>query len=390
MIHRALKKFLGTESASGMVLLGAAGLALLIANSPAADDYQQLLKTPVTVPLTAFSLSVGGWIKDALMAVFFLVIGLEIKRELLRGELATLRRAMLPLFGAIGGMLLPALVYVGFTWDNAEALRGWAIPGATDIAFAVGMLALISKHVPPSLKIFLLALAIIDDLGAVIIIALFYSGTINLTALLFAIVIMLGLSQLNDRGVKNLWFYLLPGIGLWLAMHASGVHATVAGVLLASVIPLSGKGINQENSPALKLEHALHPWVAFGIMPIFALANAGVPLLAIDTKMLTDAVTMGTALGLCIGKPVGIFLFAWLAIRFGLASRPASASWLQLWGVCGIAGIGFTMSLFIANLAFSNDLMMDEARLGILIGSFISAILGLVTLLLIKPTHRSN
>ncbi len=379
--------FLKTESASGVVLMIAAALALILANSPAAPLYEAALAMPVTMTAGGVGLDkpLILWINDGLMAIFFLLVGLEIKREVLQGELSSRAKAMLPGIAALGGMAAPALVYCAFAQNEPGALQGWAIPAATDIAFAVGVLALLGARVPASLRIFLLALAIMDDLGAIVIIAVFYSHGFVPLALGLAGLAGLGLYLLNRAGVRSLTPYVLLGLVLWVCVLKSGVHATLAGVALAFAIPLRDPVRSApralDEAPLLRLEHALHPWVAFAIMPIFALANAGVPLAGITPASLLAPVPLGIALGLFIGKQVGVYLAVWLAVRSGLARLPAGASWTQLYGVAVLTGIGFTMSLFIGTLAFPDPAHTVAVRLGVLTGSIASALVGYLLLL---------
>lgn len=369
-----LQRFFSSESAGGLMLMAAALAAILVANSPLAPVYFEALHSVVG------GLSVEHWINDGLMAIFFLMVGLEIKREMLAGQLATWGQRALPGFAAAGGMILPALVYLTINWGNAETAKGWAIPAATDIAFALGVLSLLGKRVPLSLKIFLSALAILDDLGAVLIIAIFYSSGLSASMLLAALATVVVLAVMNRKGVRTLWPYLVLGMLLWFFMLQSGVHATLAGVVLALCIPL-GKPSESERSPLLRLEHRLTPWVAFAVVPIFGFANAGVSLSGITLENLVDPVPLGVALGLLLGKQVGIFIFASVAVRSGLARLPEGASWTQLYGVAALCGIGFTMSLFIGALAFPNSAhLVDEVKVGVLIGSIASALLGVVIL----------
>ncbi len=375
-----LRGFMEGEASGGIVLMLAAAMALIVANSPLAHAYFEALHTYVG------PLSVSHWINDALMAVFFLLVGLEIKRELLDGQLSTWPRRILPGIGAAGGMLVPALIYVALNRENGEALRGWAIPTATDIAFALGVLSLLGNRVPVSLKVFLTALAIIDDLGAVIIIALFYTAQLSLADLIGALVVVGALVVLNRRGVLRLWPYLLLGVVLWVLVYRSGIHATLAGVALALTIPLrSSPGLHQDLhvSPLHRLEHKLHTVVPFVIVPIFGFANAGVDLLGLSPSALIEPLTLGVAGGLVLGKLIGVFGSVWLAVRLGLADLPAYATWRHLFGVALLCGIGFTMSLFIGLLAFTgNPVLQDEVKLGIICGSLIAALLGSAVLLM--------
>ncbi|KPW87588.1 Na+/H+ antiporter NhaA [Pseudomonas syringae] len=369
-----ITRFFAAESAGGLVLMAAALAALIVANSPLADSYFAALHAVFA------GLSVSHWINDGLMAIFFMLVGLEIKREVLAGQLASWSQRALPGFAALGGMLVPALIYVAFNWGRPDTIGGWAIPAATDIAFALGVLSLLGKRVPLSLKIFLSALAILDDLGAVLIIALFYTSDLSIPMLLAALGSIAVLVALNRLGVKKLLPYLVVGALLWFFMLQSGIHATLAGVALALCIPL-GKPDEEARSPLLHLEEKLHPWVAFAVVPIFGFANAGVSLSGITADKLVDPVPLGVALGLLVGKQVGIFAMAALAIRAGLARLPDGSNWGQLYGVAALCGIGFTMSLFIGALAFPGaPELVDEVKVGVLIGSVLSAVLGVVVL----------
>jgi Na+:H+ antiporter, NhaA family len=371
-------EFLNSEAAGGIVLMACAALALLVANSRLADTYFHTLHVEVG------GLSVLHWINDALMALFFLLVGLEIKREFLGGELSTWKQRALPAFAALGGMVVPALVYVAFNTQTPETLKGWAIPAATDIAFALGILSLLGKRVPPSLKIFLAALAIMDDLGAVIIIAIFYTAQLDVMMLGGVAIVTLVLVIMNIAGVKMLSPYLALGALLWYFMHASGVHATLAGVVLALTIPIT----KTETSPLHILEHGLHKWVAFLIVPIFGFANAGVSLAGVTFEKLLDPVTLGIAAGLFAGKQLGVFASTWLAIRTRLAIMPAGASWAQIYGVAIICGVGFTMSLFIGLLAFpGSEALGDAVKIGVLLGSVLSGVLGAGVLILAAPKN---
>ncbi|MBB2960658.1 Na+/H+ antiporter NhaA [Methylobacterium sp. R2-1] len=367
----ALRSLLSNESAGGLVLMMAAAAALVVANSPLADDYHHLLHVPVG------PLSLLHWINDGLMVVFFLLVGLEIKREAIDGQLRTWPARVLPGLAAGAGMVAPALVYLAFNAGQATA-RGWAIPAATDIAFALGVLALMGSRVPVSLKIFLSAVAIVDDLGAVVIIALFYTGQIDSGMLAGAACLLAGLFVLNRLGVQALTPYLVAGLALWFFVLRSGVHATVAGVLLALFVPIRPSPGRPEDatSPLHRLEHALHPFVSFVIVPIFGFANAGVTLVGLPARALFDPVTLGVALGLFLGKQIGIFLSVRLAVAAGFAARPAGATWRQVYGVALLCGIGFTMSLFIGALAFTDGLHGTETKLGVLGGSLLSGIFG--------------
>lgn len=377
----AIREFLRLEAAGGILLVLASALALVWSNSPAAGVYVGLLDTPVAVQVGALKIAkpLLLWINDGLMAIFFMLVGLEIKREVLQGELSSLGQAALPGIAAIGGMAVPALVYVVINMGTPETLSGWAIPAATDIAFALGVLALAGRRVPASLKIFLLALAVMDDLGAIIIIAVFYTADLSLTALGLAGLGILGLLLLNLFGVKRLAPYMLVGLFLWIAVLKSGVHATLAGVVIGLAVPLRGAG-DPEHSPLRHLEHMLHPWVAFGILPLFAFANAGVSLAGLTFASLLEPVPLGIALGLFLGKQVGVVGFSWAAIRAGLARLPEGANWGQFYGVALLTGIGFTMSLFIGTLAFPQVGYSAAVRLGVLSGSLLSAVAGYLVL----------
>ncbi|MDX1501998.1 MAG: Na+/H+ antiporter NhaA [Thermoanaerobaculia bacterium] len=371
-----IQKFLRLESASGLLLMGAAALALLLDNSPAAPLYDALLEVPMAVQVGALKIAkpLLLWINDGLMAVFFLLVGLEIKREVVKGELSRLSQATLPVLAAVGGMAAPALVFYLINQDVPENLRGWAIPAATDIAFALGVLTLVGPRVPLSVKVFLTALAIIDDLGAIVIIALFYTAKLSVESLALGALFALGLFVLNRRGVTRFTPYVLLGIGLWICVLKSGVHATLAGVVLAFAIPL--RGGDPENPPLERMEHGLHPWVAYLVMPVFAFANAGLPLAGLSPGDLLEPLPLGIALGLVVGKQAGVFLMTWLGVATGLARRPAGATWLHLYGASLLAGVGFTMSLFIGTLAFASPAEMSAVRLGVLSGSLACGVLG--------------
>jgi len=377
-LRSTFTRFFQLEAASGLLLIAAAALALIINNSPLSYLYNGLLEVPVVAQIGALKIAkpLLLWINDGLMALFFLLIGLEVKREVLEGHLSKPSQVILPGAAAIGGMLVPALVYWFLNRDDPTALGGWAIPMATDIAFALGVLALLGKRVPVSLKLFLMTLAIIDDLGAIIVIAMFYSGELSGLSLLLAGACLLALIAMNRLGVIKLAPYLIVGLILWVCVLKSGVHATLAGVTLAFCIPLRTK--NAEPSPLLSLEHALHPWVAYGILPLFAFANAGVSLTGVTLESFTHHVPLGIAAGLLIGKTGGVFGLTWLAIKVGMATLPQGANWGQVFGVAILCGIGFTMSLFVGSLAFvagSSDYVgMD--RMGILTGSILAALIG--------------
>ncbi|MDJ0808101.1 MAG: Na+/H+ antiporter NhaA [Gammaproteobacteria bacterium] len=373
------REFMRLESSSGILLLVAAILAMLTENSPLNSYYDALLGTPVEIRIGDLVIAKPFllWINDGLMAVFFFLIGLELKREILEGDLSDPTRVALPAFAALGGMAVPALFYVYFNIDDTVALRGWAVPSATDIAFALAVLSLLGRRVPNTLKLFLLTLAIVDDLGAILIIALFYTSDLSWGSLSIAAVALLSLSIMNRNRVARIAPYLLIGVVMWAAVLKSGVHATLAGVLLALFIPLRLKGKSGE-SPLRQLEHDLHPTVAFGILPLFAFANTGVPLNNLGWDILFQPVPLGIALGLFLGNQIGVMGVSWLAIKLRFAQLPAGVGWAEMYGVSMLCGIGFTMSLFISSLAFEQggpDFAVDS-RIGILSGSLLSAICG--------------
>jgi NhaA family Na+:H+ antiporter len=377
----AFRDFISSEAAGGVLLMAAALLALLIANSPLAAVYHAALHLRFGPELTPKlgPMSPHLWINDGLMAVFFLLVGLEIKREFLDGHLSSWDRRRLPFIAAAAGMALPAGLYLFATRHHPELVNGWAIPAATDIAFAIGVLALLGSRAPASLKLFLATVAIVDDMGAVAIIAMAYTPAISTLYLGIAAGILFLLYALGKSGVRALWVYLVGGILLWFAILLSGIHATIAGVLLATAVPIirTPGAPDSAESPLHKLEHKLAPIVAFFIVPLFGFANAGVSLEGITVGALFAPLPMGIAAGLFLGKQLGIFAAVWLTVRFGLASRPAGASWLQIYGTCLLCGIGFTMSLFIGALAFAHDpVLVEEAKIGILLGSFLSATTG--------------
>tara|TARA_Y100001956_G_scaffold79015_1_gene91573 strand:- start:1344 stop:2531 length:1188 start_codon:yes stop_codon:yes gene_type:complete len=379
-----IRDFFKMESAGGILLVITAAIAMTIANSPLADVYQSTLHSYV------LGMSVSHWINDGLMAVFFLLIGLEVKRELLEGALKSKETAIFPAIAAVGGMLAPALVYVLFNSADPAAIQGWAIPAATDIAFALGIMALLGKRVPVSLKVFLLALAIIDDLGVVVIIALFYTSELSTSALAVGFAMTALLFFLNSKHVTKLTPYLIVGFILWVAVLKSGVHATLAGVVIGFAIPL--KGDNGSYSPLKHMEHALHPYVAFAILPVFAFANAGISLEGVSLSSLGTALPLGIALGLLVGKPLGIFSFSWAAVKLGVAKLPEGINFKHIFAVSVLCGIGFTMSIFISSLAFgqANVEFDTYARLGILMGSTVSAILGYVLLRMSLPVVQES
>lgn len=375
----ALKDFLAKESAGGIVLIAAAALAVLVANSALSDTYFDTLKSQMNLSLGLVEIDkpLIKWINDGLMAVFFFLVGLEVKREFLDGQLSSRDKASLPLIAALGGMVAPALVFVAINQGNPENLTGWAIPAATDIAFALGVLALLGPRVPVALKALLLAIAVIDDIGAVTIIALFYSGSINTVMLGGGAVALATMIALNKLRVASSIPYILLALVLWAFVLKSGVHATLAGVAAALTIPMAARG---DTRPLERMEHALHPWVAFIIIPVFGFANAGVSLIGLTPDALLAPLPLGIALGLLIGKQVGIFGFAYLAVRVGLAKLPEGIGWRQLHGVSLLAAIGFTMSLFIGGLAFADPAQVDAVKLGVLSGSLIAAVAGFALL----------
>ncbi|SFI60202.1 Na+/H+ antiporter NhaA [Caulobacter sp. UNC279MFTsu5.1] len=385
----ALRDFLHHEASGGYVLMAAAALALVVANSPLAGPYFAALKAEFGFAIGGFHLreSTQHWINDGLMAVFFLLVGLEIKREVLDGQLSKPSRVILPGLAALGGVAVPALIYLAFNAGSPTGRDGWAIPSATDIAFALGVLALLGPRVPASLKIFLTAIAIMDDLAAIVIIALFYTAQLHLAYLAGAAGMLLVLAALNRLRVMTLWPYLLGGLALWWLVLESGVHATLSGVALAMLIPLrkSPACPDDATSPLHRLEHALHKPVAFLIVPLFGFANAGLSFAGIPASAILDPVPMGVALGLFIGKQVGVFLTAMAIVRLGWADMPRDASAAQLYGVAVLCGIGFTMSLFIGNLAFGDPRLIDETKIGVLAGSLASALLGVIVLRLCRP-----
>ena len=381
-ITKPFKYFFKLEAASGLVLLFAAVLALIISNGSFSESYFSILEKYIILGTKEFGLklSVLHWINDVLMAIFFFFVSLEIKREFIQGELSNPKQAMLPIIGAVGGMAIPALIYIIINYDDSTTLNGWAIPSATDIAFSLGVLSLLGKRVPISLKVFLTALAIIDDLGAIVIIAFFYSGNIEVKYLILMLISLLVLIGLNRFNVKKFIPFLIVGILLWDFTHQSGIHATIAGVLLALTIPHNIKKTKQ--SMLLKLEHALSPYVAFGIMPIFAFANAGVSLEGLTFASLLNPVPLGIVLGLFFGKQIGVFLLSYISVKLKLADMPTGSTWPALYAVSILTGIGFTMSLFVGNLAFANNLeYMDGVKIGVLTGSLLSTLFGYFLLL---------
>ena len=382
-VSKPFKWFFKLEAASGLVLLIAAIIALVISNSNFSELYFNTLEQYLFIGINNFGLklSVHHWINDLLMAIFFFFVTLEIKREFIQGELSNLKKALLPIIGAVGGMVIPALVYVVINFGNVETLNGWAIPSATDIAFSLGILSLLGSRVPISLKIFLTALAIIDDLGAILIIAFFYSGDLSISYLSLILISYIFLLILNKFGVKKFLPYLVIGSFMWFFTYKSGIHATIAGVLLASTIPHRIK--DKDFSLLIKLEHAISPYVAFMIMPIFAFANAGVSLDGLSLSSLLQPVPLGILLGLFVGKQVGVMIFSFIAVKTGAAQMPDNSSWFSLYGVSVLTGIGFTMSLFVGNLAFAENIQyIDGVKIGVLAGSLLSTLFGYFLLLL--------
>jgi len=382
-ISSPFKWFFKLEAASGILLLISAIAALIVSNSELSVYYFETLNKYLFIGINNFGLklSVLHWINDALMAIFFFFVTLEIKREFLQGELSSIKQAMLPIIGAVGGMLIPALIYIYINIGNPNTLNGWAIPSATDIAFSIGILSLLGSRVPISLKVFLTALAIIDDLGAIVIIAFFYTGDLNIQYLLLMLVTFILLLVLNKFSIKKFTPYLILGLFLWFFTHESGVHATIAGVLLASVIPHRKK--DHDFSLLIKIEHAISPYVAYMIMPLFAFANAGVSLEGLSLSSLMLPVPLGILLGLFVGKQLGVFVFSYASIKFGLATLPSNSNWVSFYAVGVLTGIGFTMSLFVGNLAFVNNMeYMDGVKIGVLSGSLLSTVVGFVLLYL--------
>ncbi len=383
VFSKPFKWFFKLEAASGLVLLFAAIIALIISNSDLSDLYFSTLNKYIFLGINEFGLklSVIHWINDALMAIFFFFVTLEIKREFLQGELSNMKQALLPIIAAVGGMLVPALVYIFINYGDSETLNGWAIPSATDIAFSLGVLSLLGKRVPLSLKVFLTALAIIDDLGAIVIIALFYSGDLSIKYLILMLAAFLILLVINKFNIKKFLPYLIIGLFLWDFTHNSGVHATIAGVLLAITIPHRKK--EKDFSLLMKVEHAISPYVAFGIMPLFAFANAGVSLDGLSFNSLLDKVPLGIVLGLFLGKQFGVFIFSYISIKLKVAQMPNNTSWYNFYGVGVLTGIGFTMSLFVGNLAFVENIQyMDGVKIGVLAGSLLSTLFGYFLILL--------
>jgi len=387
-IAAPFKWFFKLEAASGLLLLIAAVIALILSNTNFSNLYFDILNTHILIGFENFglNLSVLHWINDVLMAVFFFIVTLEIKREFIHGELSRPKQALLPIIGAVGGMAIPALIYIIINFETGYTLRGWAIPSATDIAFSIGVLSLLGSRIPISLKVFLTALAIIDDLGAIIIIAFFYSSDLQYVYLMLMLASFIALLLLNKFGVKKFTPYFIVGLFLWYFTHGSGIHSTISGVLLATTIPHTN--IKEGNSLLLKLEHLLSPYVAFGIMPLFALANAGVVLDNVSFNTMLSPVPLGILCGLFIGKQIGVFLFSFVSVKLQLAEMPSNSNWIKFYGVGILTGIGFTMSLFVGNLAFvdySNHL--DGMKIGVLTGSTFSALVGYFLLLFVSKKN---
>ncbi len=383
IITKPFRWFFKLEAASGLVLLFAAIIALIVSNSNLSEIYFSTLNKYLFLGINNFGLklSVLHWINDALMAIFFFFVTLEIKREFLQGELSNIKQALLPIIAAVGGMLVPALFYIFINFGDSETMNGWAIPSATDIAFSLGVLSLLGKRVPLSLKVFLTALAIIDDLGAIVIIALFYSGDLSIKYLSLMLLAFIVLLVINKFNIKKFLPYLIVGIFLWDFTHNSGIHATIAGVLLAMTIPHRKK--DKDFSLLIKIEHAISPYVAFGIMPLFAFANAGVSLEGLSFASLLNKVPLGILLGLFVGKQLGVFVFSYVSIKMKIAQMPNNSNWFNFYGVGVLTGIGFTMSLFVGNLAFVENMQyMDGVKIGVLTGSLLSTLFGYFLILL--------
>ena len=388
-VGAALKDFLKQESAGGIVLIVAAALALIIANSPVSAGYFGTLQTKLNLSFGSFAIDKALilWINDGLMAVFFFLIGLEVKREVIDGQLSSWNQASLPLAAAIGGMAIPALIFVGFNWNSPESINGWAIPAATDIAFALGILSLLGPRVPVAMKALLLAVAVIDDIGAILVIALFYTGEIKLDMLGGAAAMLALMFVIGRLRIGSAIPYVLLTVIMWVFVLKSGVHATLAGVTAAMMVPM----VARDGSHVLeRFEHGLHPWVAFVIIPVFGFANAGVSLGGIAPSDLLAPLPLGIALGLLIGKQVGIVGFAWLAVKAGLARLPEGVGWAKVHGLSLLAGIGFTMSLFIGNLAFTDQTQIDAVKLGVLSGSLVAALAGFFLLRAVLPAGPTD
>jgi NhaA family Na+:H+ antiporter len=382
-----IQEFIRLETSGGVVLMIAAIFAMIIANTSLSATYDLILGTYIKVGIGNFEIAKPAilWINDGLMAIFFFLVGLEIKREVLAGELSSFDKAILPIMAAIGGMAVPGMIFAIVNWGTPENLNGWAIPTATDIAFALGILALIGSRAPIALKILLLAIAIIDDLGAILIIAIFYTSELSINALAISALGFAAAVALNRMGIQRTAPYLLVGIVMWVFVLKSGVHATLAGVLIAFTIPLKTK--NEDEALLYKMEHGLHPWVAFLILPVFAFANAGVNFTGIGIDDLLQPLTLGIAVGLFLGKQIGVFLATWIGVKSGIARLPENVSWKHVYGVACLTGVGFTMSLFIGSLAFTTADVMNAVRLGVVLGSVLSGLFGYV--LLKSAAHNS-
>jgi NhaA family Na+:H+ antiporter len=379
VLGRVIRNFVRLESSSGILLLIAGLIALVLSNSSFAGVFDHILhlKLYFGTNLPLFYKSIQHWINDGLMVIFFFVVGLELKREFLEGELSMPSQAILPVIAAVGGMAVPAIFYLLFNFNNPETFQGWAIPSATDIAFSLGVLSLLGKKVPISLKIFLMALAIIDDLGAIIIIALFYSSNLEIFSLLVVLFILFFLYLCNRRNLQNIWIYILLGFFLWIFIQNAGIHATISGVLLAIFVPHKK---TKQGSLLTCAENKLHPWVAYLIMPLFALTNAGVYLGDVSLASLSNPVPLGIMTGLFFGKQIGVFFTTFLLIKMGYARLPSGSNWIQMYGIAMLSGIGFTMAMFINFLAFDTDIYINQAKIAILIASFTSAVLGYILL----------
>ena len=379
VLRSVIRNFVRLESSSGILLLIAGLIALVLSNSSFAGVFDHILhlKLYFGTNLPLFHKSIQHWINDGLMVIFFFVVGLELKREFLEGELSMPSQAILPVIAAVGGMAVPAIFYLLFNFNNPETFQGWAIPSATDIAFSLGVLSLLGKKVPISLKIFLMALAIIDDLGAIIIIALFYSSNLEIFSLLVVLFILFFLYLCNRRNLQNIWIYILFGLFLWIFIQNAGIHATISGVLLAIFVPHKK---TKQGSLLTCAENKLHPWVAYLIMPLFALTNAGVYLGDVSLASLSNPVPLGIMTGLFFGKQIGVFFTTFLLIKMGYARLPSGSNWIQMYGIAMLAGIGFTMAMFINFLAFDTDIYINQAKIAILIASFTSAVLGYILL----------
>ncbi len=386
---RAIDRLFRHEAAGGLLLMASVVAALIVANSALGPVYESVLGTYLKISIgdTGLAKPLILWINDGLMAVFFFLIGLELKRELIDGKLKNMRDVVLPGVAALGGIALPALIFAGFNWGSPATLRGWAIPAATDIAFALGVLALVGSRAPASLKIFLLTLAILDDLGAILIIALFYTADLRVEYLVYALAPLAGMAWLNWRGAHRVAPILLLGAILWVLVLKSGVHATVAGVLTALFIPFRDKF---GKSPLLSMEHALAPYVLYLIVPLFAFANAGIVFSGMALSDLTQPLPLGAALGLFLGKQAGVFGAVYLMVHFGFARLPAQARWTHIYGVALLAGIGFTMSLFIGTLSFDDPVLINQMRLGVMLGSLVSALLGYAVLRTARPVQQQS